>query len=353
MPLDPNRNAEYWMNFNLEQDVIEGIFNHLLEKEVPLETNKLVNFVINFEVEKKLNSIQAEKEKLGRIYFPKNEFNIGDKVIFTHLDGQKGEVVKIREGVNPDYKDLRIYEFQLDDGSTKEFPGCIENHPLNEAIDNLEDDPNLDVNFVKNKFGREIFNSIEKTLEENPDLIKIAGKWFPRSLLVDVSIGFLNLAEAVLDESNGGPISTAELIDRVEFDANADRKLLDFSFDLSMQEDKRFDEVGPSGETLWFLHSREPDEVKSTPKFLEYQIGDSTLENVEKYLNQFEGNVFDELDDCGSTDDSFNSISISLIFPHWRSGTLPLSGSLKNLFPTAYEAPRVKFDFVDISDKWH
>jgi hypothetical protein len=33
--------------------------------------------------------------------------------------------------------------------------------------------------------------------------------------------------------------------------------------------------------------------------------------------------------------------------PHWISGTLPLSVSIHHLFPTAYEAPRIRFILVD------
>ena len=54
----------------------------------------------------------------------------------------------------------------------------------------------------------------------------------------------------------------------------------------------------------------------------------------------------DELeDDCDF--EKVDSIKLSLSYPHWRAGTLPLTNNLKNLFPTAYETPRIKFDFVD------
>ena len=42
-----------------------------------------------------------------------------------------------------------------------------------------------------------------------------------------------------------------------------------------------------------------------------------------------------------------DSVVISLTYPHWRSGTLPLTSKLKLLFPTAYETPRVKFNFLE------
>ncbi len=41
------------------------------------------------------------------------------------------------------------------------------------------------------------------------------------------------------------------------------------------------------------------------------------------------------------------SSDIRLIFPHWRVGTLPLASRIRHLFPTAYEAPRIRFTLVD------
>jgi hypothetical protein len=59
----------------------------------------------------------------------------------------------------------------------------------------------------------------------------------------------------------------------------------------------------------------------------------------------FESNIFDELEPLESSSVISDKASISLSFPHWRSGTLPLSKSLRKMFPSAYEAPRVQFTF--------
>jgi hypothetical protein len=58
--------------------------------------------------------------------------------------------------------------------------------------------------------------------------------------------------------------------------------------------------------------------------------------------------VFDELEYAKLTKDAnVKDVTISLIYPHVVSGTLPLSANLENLFPTAYESPRIRFTFVD------
>jgi hypothetical protein len=55
----------------------------------------------------------------------------------------------------------------------------------------------------------------------------------------------------------------------------------------------------------------------------------------------------DELSDVELVEKQPDAVTISLIYPHLRAGTLPLSNRVKSLFPTAYESPRVRFHLVD------
>jgi hypothetical protein len=71
---------------------------------------------------------------------------------------------------------------------------------------------------------------------------------------------------------------------QIELESDVDDKLLEFSFDLALQDDKRFDEVGPAGETLWFLHDMEPEDVKETPVFLKYTPKEYSHEGVQQFL---------------------------------------------------------------------
>ncbi len=48
-----------------------------------------------------------------------------------------------------------------------------------------------------------IEKKIEAAFQADDDIVRIAGRWFPRALLVDVNVGHLNLAEAVLDMGRG------------------------------------------------------------------------------------------------------------------------------------------------------
>jgi hypothetical protein len=58
----------------------------------------------------------------------------------------------------------------------------------------------------------------------------------------------------------------------------------------------------------------------------------------------------DELSPLINGGSEASEVQFPLIYPHLRAGTLPLSANIKHLFPTAYEAPRIRFILVDGED---
>ena len=342
---------DYWEEFTVSDKDIEYIYNLLLEKEIPLSSEELLKSLILFRITLEKDNSQKKLRGNNNIYLPRNEFKVGDKLAFPNNQMIIGEIQSIREGFNPDYENLFVLNVKFESGDNKSFASNISDHPLNHILDISEDDPNYDPNSIIKTHYQILTEAIETALIKNEDLVKIAGNWFPRSLLVDVHVGHLNLAEAILEEANGGPIETAALMNQSDLNGQVEKKLLEFSFDLALQEDKRFDEVGPTGETLWYLHAMEPDFVKNVPIFLTYGETAVDSSSLTEYLEFFENSIYDELETWDSEGNDNNRIIISLSFPHWRSGTLPLSNTIKKMFPTAYEAPRVKFTFIDENEE--
>ena len=147
--------------------------------------------------------------------------------------------------------------------------------------------------------------------------------------------------------NDGGPLTSQELISQIELPTDVNANLTEFSLNYALQEDPRFDEVGPAGVTMWFLNRLEPDEVINTPITLINNCDSVELpEDLEKYRT-LGVELCDELEEECDCEDDVDEITIILTYPHWKAGTLPLTSKLKKLFPTAYETPRVKFDFVD------
>jgi len=278
----------YWQDFSVGKKDIEIIYNLLLEKAVPLSANDILDYLISNRIKQELDTFQKQKSSQGEIYLPKDEYKVGEILSFPALNMEKGKIKSVREGFNPDYLEMKVIEVEFDSGKTRSYASNLEEHPLNQIMELPENDPNLDPVLVKENYGEDLVQRMENSLKQNEDLVKIAGSWFPRSLLVDVHIGHLNLAEAVLEEANGGPISTIDLMKQVDLTANADEKLLEFSFDLALQEDGRFDEVGPSGQTFWFLKELEPLDVKEVPLFLKYSPKEYSAEGLDKFMEMFE-----------------------------------------------------------------
>ncbi|MEE4194130.1 MAG: hypothetical protein V2J07_02925, partial [Anaerolineae bacterium] len=138
-----------------------------------------------------------------------------------------------------------------------------------------------------------------------------------------------------------------ELLEQIDLSSHANPKLVDFSLDLALQEDPRFDEVGPAGDVLWFLHRLEPSQVIEPPVFLRFQGIDYDRSALTPEMVALEQELDDELSPISEKYKHLTEGEIHLIFPHWRSGTLPLSARIRHLFPTAYEAPRIRFTMID------
>jgi len=234
-------------------------------------------------------------------------------------------------------------------GDPRQFAARLEDHILNQEALLAEEAAEQTPEGILAAYQDQIVSTIEQNLRDAADIVQIAGRWFPRSLLADVHEGHLNLAEAVLDVSNGGPLPPSDLLEHIDLPSDLDPLLAEFSLDYALQEDERFDEVGPAGQTLWYLRRLEPPEVLFPPARLEYKPVEYDRSQLTEDLISLEQALDDELSDIEPAPENLNQdeITVTLLFPHWRVGTLPLSARLKNLFPTAYEAPRIRFILVD------
>jgi hypothetical protein len=137
------------------------------------------------------------------------------------------------------------------------------------------------------------------------------------------------------------------MIQHIELPESIDPLLARFSLDYALQEDERFDEVGPAGKISWFLRRLEPPEVLYPPPRLEYEERSYDRDLLTEPLLEQEASLNDEFSPVEPPTEDVEEVEIALLFPHWRVGALPLSARLGKLFPTAYEAPRIRFQLID------
>ena len=288
---------------------------------------------------------QRKRQAGGRTYLPKDSYQIGEELVFPSLTWQHGMVVSTREGANPDLGAFEVLTVRMEDGSERLFASNLTSHALNDQPVTVEEDE-FDPDAILREYGSEIEKKIELAFKDDEGLVRIAGRWFPRALLVDVNIGHLNLAEAVLDMSAGEPLPTAALLRDVALPDGVNPKLAEFSLNLALQEDERFDEVGPAGEVLWSLRRLEPQEVREVPLHLRYVPVDYDRASLTPQMLALEAQLDDELSEIDlKPDPNLKEVTISLIYPHLRAGTLPISSRVRSMFPTAYEITTCPFYF--------
>ncbi len=337
---------DYWDYFKLEEKDIEFLYGHLMETETPVTSQELAAVLVRERIRREKAALEQERTSGGDLYLPKERYKVGQRLIFPALGWQRGEVTGSRPGYNPELGEFEVIRVTFESGETREFAAGLAEHKLNQPMEVAVEDEFLNPQAVLDGYQDLLIEEIERGLESREDFVRIAGRWFPRALLVDINIGHLNLAEAVLDMAGGGPLPTSSLLEQIELPANVNPKLLEFSLDLALQEDERFDEVGPAGKVLWFLRRLEPEQVLEPPIYLRYSGIDYDRSVLTQEMLALERDLDDELSPLEGRY-QHSDAEIRLIFPHWRAGTLPLASRIRHLFPTAYEAPRIRFTLVD------
>src|SRR6266498_1344002 len=347
MVSEPLISTDYWTDFQITQQDVEYLHNHLFELETPLTARELVPILIDERLRAERLVTQQRREAGGKVYLPRESYQVNDDLIFPALNWKHGKITAIRAGTNPEIGTFDVLTVDLGNGSEQLFAANLANHALNDQPATVEDE-GFDSEVILREYASALEKKIESAFQEDDEIVRIAGRWFPRALLVDVNVGHLNLAEAVLDMAGGEPLPTSALLKDVALPEGVNPKLAEFSLNLALQEDGRFDEVGPAGKVLWCLRRLEPKEVREVPLHLQYSPIEYDRSVVTPQMLNLETQLDDELSEVEVNPNvDIKEVTVALIYPHLRAGTLPLSARVRPLFPTAYESPRVRFTLVD------
>jgi hypothetical protein len=352
--------SHHWArNFVIEQRDIEHLTGLLLEKETPLNSEDLARALIQERLNQEAATLR-DRYKDARFYNPAQQYEVNQRLVFPEFDYETGVVKAIRLGNNPDYGAFNVIAIEFDDdelnspGKDREFAAELTvPHELSEEdtdSDSVMGMADLTVEDVLSAAGDDIINELEVSLRESDELIYMAKKWFPRDLMLDVNVGHLNLAEAVLDIAGGGPLSTPEILEQIGGLESAPPELQEFSMNHALNQDSRFDEVGPTGEVLWFLSRLEPQEVQQTPQMLRYTAIEYDRNLLTREMLAIETEIGDELSPTKPNPTLIDETILTLVYPHRRLGTLPLNDRVASILPTARQTPHVWFTLVDGQD---
>ncbi len=351
--------AQHWAySFSIGAEDIDGITNLLLEKETPLSAEQLATEIINTR-ESELRLQLREQYDGAKVYRPCETYAVGDRLTFAHLDYATATIVGLRTGQNTDRNPIRIAAVRFDYASRQTTNGLREfvveyeaEHPLNDHNLNRHPsqvDTDYTIDDILSDPSTNIIEQVNDALERNPDLVRIAGTWFVRELMVELDIGHLHLAEAVLDMYEGGPLATAKILEEIGGLGDALLPLQIFSLNYAMNKDERFDEVGAAGQVLWHLNRLLPRMARQVPSILQYQAIDYDRSLLTRELRQLEYDLDDEHSPITSPPPE-DEVSLTLTYPHRRVGTLPINSETRYIFPDA-KTPRIAITIVDAIDK--
>lgn len=346
----PKPKTDYWgAGFTIEEADLEYLYNLLLEDETPLTTEEMVRVIIRRRHERESEALK-QREQGATAYLPRETYTVGQKLAFALPVAQIGTVVEVRAGRNPELPEFDVITVDFgEERPRRQFAARLEAHALNDQS-RYESEAELSTpDEIFAHHGATIAARLEARLKASPDIVRLAGRWFPRALLATINIGHLNLAEAVLDMAGGGPLPTEALLKEVGLSENINPHLQAFSLHAALQDDQRFDEVGPAGQVVWFLRRLEPPEVLFPPRRLENAAPEFDAAALPETL----ANLVRELGDEYSVlkapppETPPSEIKVEVTFPHRRVGTLPLTETIAPFFPSAFEAPRILFNWVD------
>jgi hypothetical protein len=338
--------ADYWgPDFALTDSDIEQIYNHFLEVERPQTAHDIAQIIIAHRVAEEVHDV--ERLLAGRtIYQPKNAYKKNDALVFPALKFAHGKVTAAREGFNPQYGRFNVISVKINKKS-REFAAELDiDHPLNApGVEDIAGSAQTDIDKLYELYSDAVEKKVAEALESREEFIRLAGMWFVKALMADVTLGHLHLAEAVLEMNEGGPMGTDEILTHLDLDPGVDQEVKRFSFDYHVLQDERFDEVAPENEIAWFLRAREPQGVRQTPDRLKYTPIPHDRALLSPQLLLLER----ELDDEWSNIESVGGpqvVVFSLTYPHRWAGTLPLSARIRPLFPPS-RSPRQRILFQD------
>src|SRR5262245_25587359 len=194
----PSASETYWNNFQVTDKDIERIYASMLERGEATPTAELARLVISTRVHEEQER-RARLSSQAVLYQPKNEYEVGQRLIFSTLNETEGTVSGVRSSDNPRLATFQVLSVAFNDGSTQEFASSYSApHPLNEikpaATGAADESPEA----IYEQYGGVIERAIAARLRSDKEFVEQDDRWILRGLLSEVNVGFLNIAEAAV-----------------------------------------------------------------------------------------------------------------------------------------------------------
>ncbi|MBN1219488.1 MAG: hypothetical protein JXM69_11205 [Anaerolineae bacterium] len=342
----------YWQEqFSVSDQDIEFIYNKILEENRLFSLDDIATLLVKRRCDAEEIESRSELQQ-GRIYQPDESYTVDEQIIFPLFDFALGRVQYTREARHPDYGAFTALGVAFEKGGpTREFVASFSHpHPLNAGMQSLANlQGMLSPEELYQKHRDFIRPEVKTVLENNDDFVEFHEQYFLNDLLTSFHEGLFNIADAAIDIT-GGPLSVDALIEQMGLsNSEAPPDLVRFSVNYRLDNDERFDDVGPAGQVLWYLERLEPPEVHHPPRRLQMVEQSYNASSFDNDLRGLLAQIDDEVTNPAQipvVGPEIDRVTVVLNYPHWRVGTLPLTPKTQSFFPLSHYNP-VLFEFVD------
>lgn len=339
--------AAFWRDqFEVTPDDLEFLYHLLLDVQSPQKLSVLATALVEEYLRRENATVESKLAK-GVAYLPGQHYEVGQQLVFPALEYAVGEVTSVRPGQNPEHGDFEVISVKFPDRE-REFAANLRRHRLNESNGGRAQEKRgqLSAAEIYNQYQTEIDESVLYGLEESDrssDFVEVDGLWLLADMLVDIHVGYRNIAEAVI-EVNAKPLTAEQLLAELDVEATVSPEILEISLNHALANDDRFDRIQSAGERLWFLRRLEPPELVNPPALLKYTPLQYNRALLSVEMLQIEWELDDEWGESSLSSELprvVPSTVLTLTYPHRRYGTLPINGRTLNFFPTAQKGKSI------------
>ncbi|MCL4487366.1 MAG: hypothetical protein M1570_04455 [Chloroflexi bacterium] len=340
--------TDFWNQLGSNDADVEHLYGFLLERGTPANSRDLAVNLIEWRVHEEERRLAEIAARRAPVYQPKETYSVGQSILFTALGNREGFVRRVRDADNPRLGLFQVIGVQFDDEpNLLEFASSYAApHPLNQEIAPTAITLDLTAEQAVETFADKVRGNLVQRLGADKEFVHLGDQWYLKGLLPEINPGYLNLAEAAVEQT-GDAMTTGELLKILDLPETEKRSAMRFGLNLALSHDARFEDVGPMNETRWFLVRLEPPEAHERPGILDAnQVRTVPLSSE---LETIADELVDKADSVGNGHQSVaprDEVTLILTYPHRRAGTLPLTPLVRALLPD-FSHPRLRFTFVD------
>jgi hypothetical protein len=340
--------SDFWSSIGTASVDVERAYAFLLERGNAASSREIAADLIEWRIREEEKHLAEIAARQAPIYQPKETYAVGQALVLSAFANRTGVVTHVRASDNPRLAPFQVITVQLEgETAPREFAmAYTAAHVLNEDRTALADLLLPPAEAVA-RYGETVRATLVQRLSADKEFVRLDDGWFLRGLLPEIHAGYLNLAEAAIEQSNDA-LRTADLLKIFEFPESIKRTAATFALNLALASDARFEDVGPRSDPRWFLTRLEPADARERPGILE--AAPARKSTLPGELEAIAAELHDEADLNGDANSAptapRDQVPLVLTYPHRRAGTLPLTPTVRALLP-AFDRPRLRINFVD------